>query len=134
LKKRGGVPSGTPTITTTTKIKSSRQPDLQASSKQLDPDDIYKWHWPTSGPNERYALAYANDHRPVFPCKPWPGPNEKAPLTDHGHLDATRDFPTISTWWKRWPNALIGSPVPEGEVCLDIDPRKAHRCGSWRTP
>jgi hypothetical protein len=72
----------------------------------------------------RYALAYACEGRHVFPCDQRPGHHEKAPLVEHGHLDATRDFPTISTWWKRWPTALIGSPVPADQVCVDIDPRK----------
>jgi hypothetical protein len=31
---------------------------------------------------------------------------------------------TINRWWRRWPKALIGSPVPADQACIDIDPRK----------
>ena len=31
----------------------------------------------------------------------------KAPLTDHGHLDATTDAEIICGWWRRWPLANL---------------------------
>ena len=71
-----------------------------------------------------WALAYAkHDKRPVFPCDEKPGAHAKAPYTEHGHLDATTDPKQICDWWIRWPNALIGSPVPSHLICLDLDPR-----------
>jgi Bifunctional DNA primase/polymerase, N-terminal len=58
----------------------------------------------------------------VFPCK-WRGKNAKAPLTTNGHLDASRNPDQITTWWTRWPSAMIGAPVPESLLVVDIDPR-----------
>ena len=58
----------------------------------------------------------------VFPCQP-KGLKAKAPLLQHGHLDATDDLATITSWWTRWPHAMIGAPVPEALLVLDIDPR-----------
>jgi hypothetical protein len=58
----------------------------------------------------------------VFPC--WPaGPRAKSPLTEHGHLDASRDQALIRQWWTRWPYAMIGAAVPDSYIVLDIDPR-----------
>ena len=84
-----------------------------------------------------WALAYAkNEHRPVFPCYEMEVPAEdcarhrkcdghggKSPYTDHGHNDATTDPHQMADWWIRWPDALIGSPVPSHLICLDLDPR-----------
>lgn len=58
----------------------------------------------------------------VFPCIPT-GPKAKAPYTARGFHDATTDPDQIRSWWSRWPNAMIGAPVPIGLVVLDIDPR-----------
>ncbi|WP_062213900.1 bifunctional DNA primase/polymerase [Demequina oxidasica] len=55
----------------------------------------------------------------VLPCSP----QTKAPLTAHGHLDATQSAEVIGQWWMRWPGALIGVKVPADAVVLDIDPR-----------
>jgi Bifunctional DNA primase/polymerase, N-terminal len=58
----------------------------------------------------------------VFPC--WPaGPRAKSPLTEHGHLDATRNPELIRKWWTRWPYAMIGAAVPDSLIVLDVDPR-----------
>jgi hypothetical protein len=58
----------------------------------------------------------------VFPC--WSaGPRAKSPLTEHGHLDASRDQALIRQWWTRWPYAMIGAAVPESYIVVDIDPR-----------
>jgi hypothetical protein len=58
----------------------------------------------------------------VFPCW-WAGPRAKSPITKHGHLEATTDPDQIKTWWRRWPYAMIGAPVPDSAIVIDIDPR-----------
>lgn len=58
----------------------------------------------------------------VLPCR-WEGPNAKAPLTRHGHYEASRDVGTIAAWWARYPEALVGLAIPEHVLILDIDPR-----------
>ena len=58
----------------------------------------------------------------VIPCK-WHGDNAKAPLTVNGHHDASRNPDVIRYWWGRWPQAMIGAPVPEPFIVIDIDPR-----------
>lgn len=78
---------------------------------------------PGSAPMVVHALNYAADLRPVFPCDERPGPRAKAPLTKNGFKDATTELNQIRYWWGKRPNALIGSPVPVGVVCIDIDPR-----------
>lgn len=81
------------------------------------------------------ALAYASKGWPVFPCNhlldipPDPergimgGKRCKKPLTPHGFMDATTDPIQIATWWRRWPNALIGTPAGSktGVWVLDLD-------------
>lgn len=69
-----------------------------------------------------HALELAQNGFRVHPCA-WRGSIAKAPLTPHGHLDATRDPDTIRAWWERWPEAMIGGRVPEHFLVLDIDPR-----------
>lgn len=79
--------------------------------------------------NLQWALAYARHGRSVFPCIEHPGDYTKGPYRNedlglvNGHTNATCDTDIIRTWWKRYPRALIGSPVPVGQVCVDIDPR-----------
>jgi hypothetical protein len=68
------------------------------------------------------ALGQAAQRWRVFPCHPT-GPKAKAPLTQHGHLDATTDVDQIRAWWTRWPDAMIGAAVPQSVLVLDIDPR-----------
>ena len=65
------------------------------------------------------ALDYAENFGwPVFPCNPF----TKAPLTEHGFKEATRDLFKIRSWWAKWPNAMIGVPTgPETFWVLDID-------------
>lgn len=58
----------------------------------------------------------------VFPCRE-SGDRAKSPYTPHGFHDATTDPRTIRGWWQRWPDAMIGAPVPGSVVVLDIDPR-----------
>jgi hypothetical protein len=73
----------------------------------------------------RAALEYAVAGRPVFPCDWRPGDHAKAPLVPSpGYHLATVDLQQIINWWGKWPWAMIGSPVPVDEVCIDVDPRK----------
>ncbi len=74
------------------------------------------------------ALFYAGRGWPVFPCSP----NDKRPLVgesrpgagDAGLYRATQEKAQILTWWKRWPDALIGVPTGEriGAFVVDLDP------------
>jgi len=66
------------------------------------------------------ALAYALLGWLVFPVKPC----AKAPLTSHGHLDATIDPAQIRRWWSRWPLANVGLACAVSDLlALDLDPR-----------
>lgn len=64
------------------------------------------------------ALAYAKRGWAVFPCK-----TGKAPLTAHGHHDASTDPDQIKSWWTEHPTASIGCPAGAGMGAwvLDID-------------
>jgi putative DNA primase/helicase len=64
----------------------------------------------------RAALTYGRGGLPVFPCRP-----DKRPYTLHGFHDASCDERQIIAWWQRWPQALIGMPVPKGHVVVDVD-------------
>jgi hypothetical protein len=68
------------------------------------------------------ALDLAAQGWAVFPCK-WQGDDAKAPLTINGHHDASRDPDVIRAWWTRWPQAMIGAPVPDPFIVVDVDPR-----------
>jgi hypothetical protein len=63
----------------------------------------------------------------IFPCRP-SGPHAKAPLTDHGHLDASTDPKQIEDWWRRRPDAMIGAAVPDTMIVIDFDPRSNPNC------
>jgi Bifunctional DNA primase/polymerase, N-terminal len=65
------------------------------------------------------ALDLGAQGIPVFPCDP----ANKRPLVATGFKAATTDGPTITTWWKQWPQAMIGIPTgePSGVFVLDID-------------
>jgi putative DNA primase/helicase len=65
------------------------------------------------------ALDYASDGRAVFPLRP----RGKAPLTRHGHLDASSDPAVVERWWTRFPRANIGLPTGNGLVVIDVDPQ-----------
>lgn len=69
-----------------------------------------------------HALELAEAGWRVFPCIP-NGPKAKAPYTTNGFHDATYDPEIIRAWWERWPDAMIGAPVPDELVVIDIDPR-----------
>lgn len=76
--------------------------------------------------NVDHALDLAALGWRVFPCR-WTGDAAKSPLTTHGHHDATVDPDQIRAWWSRWPLAMIGAPVPEPLLVLDVDPRNGGR-------
>lgn len=78
------------------------------------------------------ALYYARQGIPVFPCSP----KDKAPLVGAdkdeagepivgtgGFYKATTDKATITAWWAKWPNAMIGMPTgpASGIDVLDLD-------------
>jgi hypothetical protein len=75
----------------------------------------------------RAALEIASAGWPVFPCEhrlDLPGQKRcKRPLTRCGLKDAVLDPIQIETWWRQWPNALIGVPTgPQiGAFVLDVD-------------
>lgn len=49
-------------------------------------------------------------------------PAGKQPLTRHGCQEATVDAPTITVWWRRWPQANVGIACgPSGLVVIDLD-------------
>jgi hypothetical protein len=56
---------------------------------------------------------------PVFPCSA-----SKAPLTEHGFKDASCSIEQITTWWERWPDALVGVPTGSASklLVIDVDP------------
>jgi hypothetical protein len=76
------------------------------------------------------ALNYVRRRWPVFPCH-WTGTARKRPLTPHGLHDASADPGIIATWWRRWPDALIGLPTGQaiGAVVLDIDVKDGRANG-----
>lgn len=62
------------------------------------------------------ALRYVEMGLPVFPTT-----LDKKPYTPRGFHDATCDLATISTWWTRWPEAGISTPMGFGRFAVDID-------------
>lgn len=63
-----------------------------------------------------FALDLAQRYK-IFPCKP-----SKAPYTQNGYKDASRDPAHLCTWWDRWPDALVGIACkPSGIFALDVD-------------
>lgn len=86
-----------------------------------------------------HALSYAAAGFPVFPCKATAEkskgskaphlPGESAPgLKDGGHWLASTDAGQITSWWNRWPDALIGLPTGLRSSCvvIDLDPKETE--------
>jgi putative DNA primase/helicase len=65
------------------------------------------------------ALKYGRRGTPIFPLSPI----DKSPLCPHGFYDATANEKQVRSWWRRWPNAMIGMPTgPRTRIwVLDID-------------
>jgi hypothetical protein len=83
---------------------------------------------------------------PVFPCRRSAEEvtlngrsrilKPKSPLTARGFLDATTDPDRIRTWWRRWPDALVGVPTGAitGLLVVDFDLHKADESAkAWVT-
>ena len=68
------------------------------------------------------ALSYARAGWRVLPCRAT-GAKAKTPRIKGWPNNATTDPGTVSAWWHKWPNALIGVMVPDDVVVIDIDPR-----------
>jgi len=64
----------------------------------------------------RAALWYAELGYPVFPC----AAGRKAPLTEHGLLEATTNAAQITAWWTQHPDANLAIRT-DGLVVIDID-------------
>lgn len=66
------------------------------------------------------ALNYAKQGMKIFPIRN--DDDSKAPLTHHGHLDASDDEDQIKRWWKKNPDANIGLPAGINNlIVIDID-------------
>lgn len=75
------------------------------------------------------AVDLAEHGWSVFPCRHITISDKykaKAPMISNGHLKASRNPDQIKAWWKRWPQAMIGAPVPESLLVIDIDPRNGR--------
>lgn len=73
----------------------------------------------SSGDMLAAALSFAAGGIPVFPCRP----SDKSPLVSTGFKAATTEETEITSWWTRWPDAMIAMPTgePSGIIVLDID-------------
>lgn len=72
------------------------------------------------------ALEYAEHGFSVFPARR----SDKAPLTQHGLKDASKDPEQIRQWWKMFPDANVAIALgkPSGDVfALDIDVKADKR-------
>ena len=67
------------------------------------------------------ARTYVRAGWPVFPLQP----RTKVPFKgSHGFEDASTDLGQITEWWRRHPNANIGTPTGVKVDSLDVDARK----------
>jgi hypothetical protein len=84
-----------------------------------------------------HALDHARCGLPVFPCRldktPFPGADRGAngdKIEKSGGLyKATTDEATITAWWARWPNAMIGLPMGKASGLFAIDPDAPKQSG-----
>lgn len=66
------------------------------------------------------AIEYATKYKwKVFPVRP-----DKTPYTPHGCLDAKDDIGAIQSWWKKWPDALVGVATGSASNLIVIDEDK----------
>src|SRR5215475_7200201 len=65
----------------------------------------------------------------VFPCRK----ADKRPFNAHGFKDASIDGDVVATWWKRWPDALVGVPTggSSGLYVIDIDSARHDEANDW---
>ena len=63
-----------------------------------------------------HAVKLAALSIPVFPCQ-----LNKKPYTARGFKDASTDPEMIRSWWRQFPDALMGIPTGEKFVVLDLD-------------
>ncbi|TFV71691.1 hypothetical protein E4K64_25525 [Bradyrhizobium frederickii] len=88
----------------------------------------------------RAALDYAERGFPVFPCSPKDkrplvpreiDPHTGSPIEKSGGLyKATTDAQQITTWWTKWPNAMIGVPMGPKAGIWAIDPDAPKEVGA----
>lgn len=67
------------------------------------------------------ALDYAARGIPVFPVRSIG--KKKKPLSPNGFKNATTDPAIITSWWRQWPDAMIGAPTGAASrlVLFDVD-------------
>lgn len=75
---------------------------------------------PVVSHNHAVALAFARTGLPVLPCDQV----TKRPLISLGFKGAITDERKINSWWRRWPDALVGVPTWKFWV-LDVDAKPA---------
>src|SRR5262245_6439969 len=79
--------------------------------------------------NGQIALMHGRAGRKVFPCRDTDqvvnGETKKAksPLGGiYWEKQATTDEKQIQSWWRQWPQALVGMPLqPAGFTVIDAD-------------
>lgn len=80
------------------------------------------------------AVGFAEAGLPIFPCKA-----DKSPYTMKGFHDASTSIEQVASWWKKWPEAMIGMPTGRvsGFDVLDLDCKDGKRAlelvPDWRT-
>jgi putative DNA primase/helicase len=74
------------------------------------------------------ALMLARRGHDVFPAK-----LDKSPYV-MWQQEATTDEGTISAWWDRWPDALIGLRLALGTMVVDIDELEPVRASGLEFP
>ena len=92
------------------------------------------------------ALKYAEFGFFIFPCRykhagkilskkgKWIELKPKQPLIQKGVLSATKDLKQIEIWWKRWPNAMIGTNLGmSNRFVIDIDNHKVNGLDNWHS-
>ncbi|HEX4078245.1 MAG TPA: bifunctional DNA primase/polymerase [Rhizomicrobium sp.] len=74
--------------------------------------------------NGMVALGYAKWGVKVFPCREVDSEsgNAKAPYVGGGWHSASASEEQIISWWKTWPNAIVGLPCQDNSVVvIDAD-------------